>query len=114
MRGSWTPSIVPNGDDQTVYIVLDNFGNRGCAWRGPVDRHQRTGGLAAASNPPGDLHHQWSLLIRPSVQDLTRKWWGTRQSEMPALVRPQAYRAGETAPAIPLPGPFLLAPAAGN
>jgi hypothetical protein len=26
MRRNWTPSIVPNGHDQTVYIVLNNFG----------------------------------------------------------------------------------------
>jgi hypothetical protein len=26
MRGSLTPSIVPNGTDQTVYIVLCDFG----------------------------------------------------------------------------------------
>jgi hypothetical protein len=32
-RSGWTPSIVPNGDDQTVYLVLDDFGRRGRAWR---------------------------------------------------------------------------------
>lgn len=34
MRGSnWTPSIVPNGDDQNVYLVVDDFGRLGRAWR---------------------------------------------------------------------------------
>jgi hypothetical protein len=34
MRKSiWTPSIVPNGDDQTVYIVLDDYGRNGRAYR---------------------------------------------------------------------------------
>jgi hypothetical protein len=28
----WTPSIVPNGTDQTVYIVLDDFGKLGRAY----------------------------------------------------------------------------------
>jgi hypothetical protein len=33
MRGSnWTPSIVPKGDDQTVYLVVDDFGPHGRAW----------------------------------------------------------------------------------
>jgi hypothetical protein len=32
-RSSWTPSIVPNGHDQTVYLVLDDFGRLGRAWR---------------------------------------------------------------------------------
>ena len=30
--GSWTPSIVPGGD-QSVYLVLDDFGRHGRAWR---------------------------------------------------------------------------------
>ena len=32
MRPSLTPSIVPNGDDQTVYLVLDDFGDLGRAY----------------------------------------------------------------------------------
>ncbi len=31
-RSNWTPSIVPN-DDQTVYLVADDFGRIGRAWR---------------------------------------------------------------------------------
>jgi hypothetical protein len=31
-RSSWTPSIVPNGDDENVYLVVD-FGRIGRAWR---------------------------------------------------------------------------------
>jgi hypothetical protein len=37
MRRSWTPSIVPNGTDQTVYLtvylVVDDFGRLGRAFR---------------------------------------------------------------------------------
>jgi hypothetical protein len=33
MRLSWTPSIVPNGTDQTVYLVLDDFGQLGRVYR---------------------------------------------------------------------------------
>ena len=32
MRRNWTPSIVPSGDDQTVYLVINNFGNLGAAF----------------------------------------------------------------------------------
>jgi hypothetical protein len=32
-RTGWTPSIVPNGSDQTVYLVVDDFGRRGRAYR---------------------------------------------------------------------------------
>ena len=31
-KSNWTPSIVPNGDDQTVYLVADDFGKNGRAW----------------------------------------------------------------------------------
>ncbi|MEH2485854.1 hypothetical protein [Bradyrhizobium sp. AZCC 2230] len=30
---SWTPSIVPGGDDQTVYLVTDDLGRNGAVWR---------------------------------------------------------------------------------
>ena len=32
-RTGWTPSIVPNGADQTVYLVVDRFGGLGTAYR---------------------------------------------------------------------------------
>jgi hypothetical protein len=32
-RSNWTPSIVPNGNDETVYMVADDFGKNGTAWR---------------------------------------------------------------------------------
>jgi len=31
--GNWTPSIVPKGDDENVYLVVDDFGNLGRSWR---------------------------------------------------------------------------------
>ena len=32
-RSSWIPSIVPNDNDETVYLVADDFGRIGRAWR---------------------------------------------------------------------------------
>jgi hypothetical protein len=32
-KTGWTPSIVPKGDDQNVYIVVDDFGGNGRAYR---------------------------------------------------------------------------------
>jgi hypothetical protein len=32
-RTGWTPSIVPGGADQTVYLVVDNYGSLGTAYR---------------------------------------------------------------------------------
>ena len=32
-RSDWTPSIVPNDHDKTVYLVAEDFGRLGRAWR---------------------------------------------------------------------------------
>jgi hypothetical protein len=32
-KSNWTPSIVPNDDDKDVYLVVDDFGGNGRAWR---------------------------------------------------------------------------------
>jgi hypothetical protein len=32
-KSSWTPSIVPQGDDQNVYLVMDDLGRLGRVWR---------------------------------------------------------------------------------
>jgi hypothetical protein len=32
-RTGWTPSIVPNGDDQNVYLVVDDLGRTGRVYR---------------------------------------------------------------------------------
>ena len=32
-KSNWTPSIVPSGNDQTVYLVAEDFGKLGRAWR---------------------------------------------------------------------------------
>lgn len=32
-RSNWTPSIVPNGDDQNVYLVVNDLGRLGRVWR---------------------------------------------------------------------------------
>jgi len=32
-KSSWTPSIVPKDNDRDVYLVVDDFGRNGHAWR---------------------------------------------------------------------------------
>jgi hypothetical protein len=32
-KSDWTPSIVPRGDDQDVYLVVDDYGRFGRVWR---------------------------------------------------------------------------------
>jgi hypothetical protein len=33
MRKTWTPSIVPGGIDQNIYLVMDDLGRFGRVWR---------------------------------------------------------------------------------
>jgi hypothetical protein len=33
MRKAWTPSIVPSGTDQNIYLVVDDLGRFGRVWR---------------------------------------------------------------------------------
>jgi hypothetical protein len=37
-KSGWTPSIVPNGDDRNVYLVMDDLGRLGPVWREADDR----------------------------------------------------------------------------
>ena len=32
-KSDWTPSIIPGDNDQTIYLVAEDFGKLGCAWR---------------------------------------------------------------------------------
>jgi hypothetical protein len=32
-KSNWTPSIVPSGDDQNIYLVMDDLGRLGPVWR---------------------------------------------------------------------------------
>jgi hypothetical protein len=40
-RSTWTPSLVPAGDDDTVYLVAADFGRLGRAW--PEADYESTG-----------------------------------------------------------------------
>jgi hypothetical protein len=32
-KSNWTPSILPRGDDQDIYLVMDDLGGLGRVWR---------------------------------------------------------------------------------
>jgi hypothetical protein len=66
MRRSWTPSIAPNGHDQTFYIVINNTGN--------LARHSRKPDLGEA-----DLETTISDLM--SVAFNTSEHWSEDASE---------------------------------
>jgi hypothetical protein len=40
-QSKWAPSIIPGVEDQTVYLVLDDFGHLGMSWRENVGQRFR-------------------------------------------------------------------------
>jgi hypothetical protein len=36
-KANWAPSIVPDENDRTVYLVVEGFGKAGCAWVARAD-----------------------------------------------------------------------------
>ena len=44
-KSNWTPSIVPSGDDQTVYLVAEDFGRlgRACIQKNLADKARKLG-----------------------------------------------------------------------
>jgi hypothetical protein len=57
-RSSWTPSIVPNDNDETIYLVADDFGRLGRAWR-EVD-YEATDLETVIQKPPLDPVWWWA------------------------------------------------------
>jgi hypothetical protein len=46
MRRSWTPSIVPTDHDQTIYLVVNNFGHLGTAFtETDIEQHDLETGI---------------------------------------------------------------------
>ena len=108
MRKTWTPSIVPDGADQDIYLVVDDLGHLGRIWReADVERTDLETIIldlidGQYSNPVGvfgfNLFEGWSrdvsedvaqeirrrcdLLDRdlpPPLQDFVERHEGTRQ-----------------------------------
>ena len=73
MRGNWTPSLAPTGHDQTVYIVLSDFGPLGREHYGQRSHEprQKAGHMAAPTNAANVK----KVLANPesSTQDPKRK-----------------------------------------
>jgi len=69
MRRNWTPSIVPGGHDQTVYLVADDFGRIGQAW--PEADYERTDLETVLQDL---LSGQYSNPIRVIAFNTTERW----------------------------------------
>jgi hypothetical protein len=68
-RSSWTPSIVPNENDRTVYLVADNFGKHRRVW---VEADCETTDLEAVIQ--GLLTGQYSNPIRVVAFNTAGHW----------------------------------------
>ena len=68
-RSNWTPSIVPNGDDQNIYLVVDDFGRNGRAYR---ETDVKVADLEATIM--GLLEGQFSNPIRVVALNTAEKW----------------------------------------
>jgi hypothetical protein len=62
-RRGWSPSIVPKGDDQNVYLVVDDFSRNGRAWR-----------EADETVIPDLLEGQYKNLVRVVGFNTAEKW----------------------------------------
>jgi hypothetical protein len=68
-KSNWTPSIVPNGNDQTVYLVADDFGKPGRAW---VEADVETADLETVIQDL--LSGQYSNPIRVVAFNTVERW----------------------------------------
>jgi hypothetical protein len=67
-KPGWTPSIVPNDQDQTVYLVMDNY-KSGCVWHQTDD--ERTD-LEAVTM--GMLEGEYQNPVRVVGFNTSEKW----------------------------------------
>jgi hypothetical protein len=61
-KSNWTPLIVPPCDDQTVYVVLDDFGRNGSAYRVGFNTAKKW-----SQDVSGDVAHE----LRPAADGTT-------------------------------------------
>jgi len=90
MRRNWTPSIVPSGDDQTVYLVINNFGNLGAAFpETDVDK-------ADLETIMGDLMSgQYSDPVRVVTFNTAEQWSADVSQDVAYEIRRRADLAGD-------------------
>jgi hypothetical protein len=90
MRRSWTPSIVPSGHDQTVYLVINNFGNLGSAFaETDVDK-------ADLETIIGDLMSgQYGAPVRVVAFNTAEQWSADVSQDVAHEIRRRADLAGD-------------------
>ncbi len=96
MGRRFIPSIVPSGHDQTLYLVVNNFGNLGTAFpETDVDK-------ADLETIIGDLMSgQYSDPVRVVAFNTAEQWAADASRDVAHEIRPRADLAGDdVAPSI--------------
>jgi hypothetical protein len=90
MRQAWTPSIVPDGSDQTVYLVLDDFGDLGRVWR-ETDVNQADLETVLADLMTGEYHDP----VLVAAFNTAEHWAADVSADVAQEIRRRADLAGE-------------------
>jgi hypothetical protein len=88
-RVNWTPSIVPNGNDQTVYLVADDFGKPGVLGSRPIMRPSIQKPSSRTCSPASTATRSGSSLSTPSNAG-PKTFPTSRARTAPALRSPDA------------------------
>jgi hypothetical protein len=96
-KSGWTPSIVPDGDDQTVYLVVDDLGRLGRVWREADTEHTDLETViqdllaGEYSNPIGvfgfDPWEGWSRDVSADVAQELRRRCDLQGSDVPSNIQ---------------------------
>src|SRR3954465_7531192 len=95
-KSHWTPSIFPNDNDQTVYLVAEDFGRLGRAWREAdyeaTDQETVIQDLLSGqyNNPirvvAFNTEERWSEDVSEDVADELRRRCDLQMRELPASI----------------------------
>jgi hypothetical protein len=91
---NWTPSIVPGGKDQTVYLVLNDFGNLG---RSYLETDENQADLETTLS--GLLEGQYSNPVQIFAFNATDGWARDASEDIADEIRYRCDRRGVDIPA---------------
>jgi hypothetical protein len=84
-KSNWTPSIVPNGCDQSVYLVMDDFGRLGRVWR-EADVEYTNFETVVLDLLEGQCEHPIRVVCFNSAEQWSQDVWSTSPGSCGDLV----------------------------
>jgi hypothetical protein len=98
MRRSWTPSIVPNGPDQTFYIVINNY-----AKLGPAFAETDVGEADLETTITDLMSGQYSDPVRVVAFNTSKHWAEDASEDVAREIMRRIDRAGDALPSSLVP-----------